>query len=56
MSKNSKASPFPIGVGRKVRRARNIIKRYGALQKPEAKLQRRLARAVALVAWADLSK
>lgn len=54
LGKNKQASPLAIGEGKRVRRARNIIRRYGSEPDLPAKLARRLERAKAVMVRAAL--
>lgn len=55
MSVKRQASQSAI-TGKSLRRARNIVKRYGKIEHPPAKIVRRYDRAVTLLAWDALSK
>lgn len=55
-SKTKQASPLAKGEGKRIRRARNIVKRLGALPDMNAVQGKRYQRSVALLAYAALSK
>lgn len=50
------SQPALSGDGKRLRRARNIIRRYASLQNPPAKVARRLERARAFMVRAVLVK
>lgn len=55
MGVTRQASPPGYGEGKKVRRARNIIRRYASADNLEPKHQARLERAIAIVSRAKLA-
>jgi hypothetical protein len=56
LANKPQASRAAIGEGKRVRRARNIVKRYAELANLSDRMLRRLERAKAVLVYASLSK